>query len=110
MSPHDALRRTAICHNNRKVMRDRWREIGSPQTHSQKQFVYKFFRPVSMHGIYIELDGDDEEIYYRVKNTVEKYPELKSKLLNTGLKPITCCEDELGFWLGKVREKMYITV
>ena len=108
MTPHDALIRTSICHNNREVMRDRWREIGSPQTHNQKQFVYKFFRPVYLHGIYIELNGDDMEVYHRVKNTVEKYPDLKSKLITSGLKPITGCGDKLGFWLGKVREELYV--
>lgn len=108
MTPHDALRKTSICHNNREIMRDRWREMGSPQTHNQKQFVSKFFRPVYLHGIYIETHGTDEEIYKRVKNTIEKYPLLKLKLFNTGLRPITGCGNELGFWLTKVREEIYI--
>ena len=41
-----ALRTTYICHQNRKVMRDRWRLIGSPQTYSQKEFVRQSFYPI----------------------------------------------------------------
>ena len=34
-----ALRHTNKCHNNRTEMRDIWRNIGSPQTATQKEFV-----------------------------------------------------------------------
>lgn len=34
-----ALRHTNRCHNNRKEMRDIWRNMGSPQTPKQKNFV-----------------------------------------------------------------------
>lgn len=37
---------TTSCHSNRKVMRDKWRRIGSPQTRSQKQFVYNMCRSI----------------------------------------------------------------
>jgi ribA/ribD-fused uncharacterized protein len=41
-----ALKMTYTYHQNRKVMRDRWRLIGSPQTHSQKEFVRQLFYPI----------------------------------------------------------------
>ena len=38
-----AIEHTNECHNSRKVMREKWRTIGSPQTFAQKSFVHKFF-------------------------------------------------------------------
>lgn len=52
ITPEDALNRTTKYHNNRSVMRDKWRRIGSPQTQSQKNFVYKFFEPLIFYKIY----------------------------------------------------------
>lgn len=42
-TPTEALEMTKKCHSERKVMRDKWRRIGSPQSKKQKEFVYKFF-------------------------------------------------------------------
>lgn len=39
----DAIKMTTMYHNNRLVMRDKWRRIGSPQTHQQKLFVLSLF-------------------------------------------------------------------
>ena len=39
----DALHTTYHCHQKRKVMRDVWRNIGSPQTTQQKKFVHLFY-------------------------------------------------------------------
>lgn len=46
ITPQDALYKTSKYHSKRIVMRDKWRQIGSPQTRSQKLFVYKFFKPI----------------------------------------------------------------
>lgn len=43
LHPESALEYTNNYHNDRLVMRDRWRRIGSPQTYAQKQFVRRFF-------------------------------------------------------------------
>jgi len=43
MSPDKALELTAKAHNERKVMKDKWRIMGSPQTKKQKLFVHNFF-------------------------------------------------------------------
>jgi len=51
LSPYESLQYTTQCHNNRKNMRERWRKIGSPQTYSQKKFVYKSFHPVNMNAL-----------------------------------------------------------
>ncbi len=39
----DSIILTTKLHNNRKVMREKWRQIGSPQTKIQKAFIHKFF-------------------------------------------------------------------
>jgi hypothetical protein len=39
LSPSEALTYTTNCHHNRETMRDKWRQIGSPQTTPQKKFV-----------------------------------------------------------------------
>ena len=41
--PERALFLTNKYHNDRKTMRDKWREIGSPQTEHQKNFVRNLF-------------------------------------------------------------------
>ena len=38
-------------HNNRNIMRERWRRIGSPQTDKQKGFVTRMFKDVYINNI-----------------------------------------------------------
>lgn len=45
-TPEQALEHTTKSHNNREIMRDKWRKIGSPQTYQQKNFVYTFCKPL----------------------------------------------------------------
>jgi predicted NAD-dependent protein-ADP-ribosyltransferase YbiA (DUF1768 family) len=45
-TPLEALEHTTKYHNNRLIMRDKWRKIGSPQTYQQKNFVHNFCRPL----------------------------------------------------------------
>ena len=47
--PEDALEMTRIYHGNRKILKDKWRKIGSPQTFSQKKFIFRFFTPLKYH-------------------------------------------------------------
>jgi len=46
LNPADSIALTTKYHNDRKEMNPKWRSIGSPQTRSQKTFVYKFFEPL----------------------------------------------------------------
>jgi len=58
--PVYSLKYTTICHSNRKIMRNKWRELGSPQTSQQKDFVHKICKlyilrdesPLSLHSKY----------------------------------------------------------
>ena len=52
ITPEDALKRTTKYHSNRSIMRERWRQLGSPQTRIQKSFVYKFFEPLYFYRAY----------------------------------------------------------
>lgn len=52
ITPEDALRQTTKYHSNRRVMREKWRQLGSPQTRIQKNFVYKFFKPLYFYRAY----------------------------------------------------------
>lgn len=49
ISPEEALQRTAKYHQNRSVMREKWRKLGSPQTFLQKNFIHKFFEPLHFY-------------------------------------------------------------
>jgi hypothetical protein len=51
ITPEEALRQTTKYHSNRPVMRDKWRRLGSPQGKRQKDFVYRFFRPLKFNKI-----------------------------------------------------------
>ena len=44
IKPEDALYLTNEYHSNRKVMKDKWRTIGSPQTRYQKIFIFRMFK------------------------------------------------------------------
>ena len=46
-TPFESLQYTNECHNKRKVMRDKWRKIGAPQTNLQKRFVHQLFKSVN---------------------------------------------------------------
>ena len=52
LSPDDALKYTTKCHSSRKHLKDKWKKIGSPQTYSQKKFIYKFFYPLNFYKTY----------------------------------------------------------
>lgn len=52
ITSHDSLKLTNEFHNNRKIMNDKWRHIGSPQTDKQKNFVIRLFKPVYLNHIY----------------------------------------------------------
>jgi ribA/ribD-fused uncharacterized protein len=47
LTPEKALEHTTKSHNNRIIMRDKWRQIGSPQTYHQKNFVRTFCKPIN---------------------------------------------------------------
>ena len=46
ITPEMALEKTKEAHQQRQTMRDKWREIGSPQTIAQKNFVVSLFSPI----------------------------------------------------------------
>ena len=52
LTPKIALEYTSKYHSNRSSMREKWRNIGSPQTSHQKRFVYKFFEPLKFYRSY----------------------------------------------------------
>lgn len=52
MSPGEALDHTTMYHSNRKSMREKWRQIGSPQTYQQKGFVHQLCKPVNFYRAY----------------------------------------------------------
>lgn len=57
-----SLELTNSFHNNRKVMNDKWRKIGSPQTEYQKNFVIRLFKPIYLNNIHIK------NTYYPLNN------------------------------------------
>jgi hypothetical protein len=50
ITPEEGINKTTEYHNKRVVMREKWRKMGSPQTHSQKKFVTKFFDPFYVYN------------------------------------------------------------
>lgn len=51
-SIEDSLNLTSFYHNNRPIMKLKWRCIGSPQTRAQKNFIFKFFTPLYFYRAY----------------------------------------------------------
>ena len=52
MTAERALEQTTKSHSKRRVMREKWRKLGSPQTYYQKIFVHKFFEPLMFYRAY----------------------------------------------------------
>jgi len=46
LTPEEALIETSKCHANRPEMKEKWRRLGSPQGKRQRDFIYRFFRPL----------------------------------------------------------------
>ena len=61
-TPEESLKLTNIYHNNRVLMKDKWRQIGSPQTERQKEFVTRLFKPIYLDNINIK------NTYYPLNN------------------------------------------
>ena len=81
MSAKKSLEHTTKSHNKRSVMRDKWRKIGSPQTHIQKNFVYKFFYPLNFYQDY--MSGYTELLSTSIAYNVEvdnNYPSTKTEI------------------------------
>lgn len=57
-----ALDLTYECHQKRRVMRDRWRQLGSPQTLAQKNFVKDLFSQVYYNNY--NIDNNYMSNYY----------------------------------------------
>tara|TARA_Y100000591_G_scaffold332517_1_gene370141 strand:+ start:5453 stop:6325 length:873 start_codon:yes stop_codon:yes gene_type:complete len=74
-----SLELTNEYHNNRQVMNERWRKVGSPQTEKQKDFVHKLFKPIYLDKIYIR------NTYYPLHNSFNcsiKYDNIYYKNVN----------------------------
>lgn len=52
LKPEQSLEYTTRCLDRRKILKDKWRKIGSPQTYTQKKFIYKFFFPLNFYKTY----------------------------------------------------------
>lgn len=52
MSVENALMCTSQFHSKRSIMRDKWRNLGSPQSIQQKNFVHDFFDPLPFYRAY----------------------------------------------------------
>jgi hypothetical protein len=77
ISPEESLEKTSFCHSKRKIMKDKWRKIGSPQTRMQKNFVLKFFEPLYVYKNFIsQFFSSKEEGWNQV-----------SKPTNVSIKP-----------------------
>jgi len=145
ISAEESIRKTGKFHQDRKEMKEKWRTLGSPQGKKQKDFIYKFFKPLrySNHtsdynfdlnnnsdypveilnvgtfpnayfalqyfkcptnieyieklkkGILCEVptakDWEEKKIQYMyevLKLKFNQHPNIKNKLLNTGLRPL----------------------
>jgi predicted NAD-dependent protein-ADP-ribosyltransferase YbiA (DUF1768 family) len=51
LHPNEAIKRTTYYHSKRPVLREKWKKVGSPQGKTQKDFVYKFYRPLFFYKI-----------------------------------------------------------
>lgn len=98
ITPTEALELTNVYHSKRKEMKEKWRNIGSPQTNSQKKFVHKLFNPLiftkvsngfksglsNLSNHIINIDGETYE------NAEIAYQTIKLKKLNLETIDLQC--------------------
>lgn len=113
----EGLRLTTKYHNDREVMNEKWRKLGSPQTENQKKFIIRMFKPIFLNNIY------NKNTYYYLNNHSKhpityknivyqnvnlcyysiKYPSLKKQLI--GCSTFYQFKNLIGF----CSEKMSVT-
>jgi hypothetical protein len=116
MSSTMALSYTSNCHYNREIMREKWRQIGSPQTLSQRKFVISMCRSVVipighvLHPYYqtpvnkvLPIESQDT-IYEVMKSKIEHDPVSEQLLLETGLHTIMFKLPELSSHVKIINE------
>ena len=136
LSAYEALNYTSKCHNNRSVMREKWRRIGSPQTYLQKKFVHQLFRPINFARMnkgrfslyssemkYKVKDKTYDTIYKGIEDKVDlkvlyqskvdDNEDLKNFLFHTYLKPIVTYDshndisNQICENLTEIRQNLY---
>jgi len=95
INPQEAITKTHICHSERKIMTEKWRYLGCPNSRKQKNFVLTFFKPIyinrrkefSLADIFdnVNLKLNKEKIFLILLEKIENNPVLIHSLLNTGL-------------------------
>jgi len=75
ITPEESLETTSSCHSKRKIMKEKWRKIGSPQTRLQKNFVFKFFEPLYVYKNFISqcFSSEKEETWNDCKEFNKPY-------------------------------------
>ena len=86
ISPSESIEKTSKYHGMRKNMRDKWRQIGSPQTIFQKNFVTKFFNPLYINSNYFSYDFMNESDLGLSSTSISTYYNLKSPFDNNYIK------------------------
>lgn len=132
MTSENALENTKKYHNNRLVMKDKSRKIGSPQTSYQKKFVHKFFEPLIFNKIYKKSKFfgfsnfsehsvviDDLGEFYNAEAAIQAYKnpsnkdyvKLQETIDNPGLSANLGRRIELRTdWYSKIDELLFIVV
>ena len=104
LSPYESIEYTSKCHNNRKIMRERWRKIGSPQTYTQKKFVHKCFHPINF-TVFLKkiLQENVYETFSEKKNNYssDEWNDVKENTLKTILNDIIKENDDIKMILLK---------
>ncbi len=101
ISPTESLELVLKYHSDRKILREKWRRIGSPQTYGQKEFVRRFFDPLFVNYIrrpFTLEKKDDNRSLMILKKWIEAQPYLKVNLLRSGLRPLI--ENSLDSYWG----------
>ena len=69
ISAEKALDMTRKCHQNRLIMRDKWRKIGAPQTNRQREFVCKLLEPLDIDSVDWITNFDSPDFSHQLLHT-----------------------------------------
>lgn len=127
ISPDEAIRRVTHSHNQRSLMKAKWRRIGSPQTRAQVNFLFSAFQSVDVEFL---LCGDrvitEQTVFQNIFEALksrrfeeQRFRELleckfsqhrqcREKLLQTGLCNLQCRSlPGVGTICMKIRQKLF---
>jgi hypothetical protein len=95
IGPERAIRDTTTSHNQRHMMKRKWKKIGSPQTRDQCRFLHSLFESQNIdHDIYLSPSSPHSVVLtYKIFQDTTEYDIIKEEEIFTKIHPSSNYKD-----------------